>query len=104
MRRLLLGMLLLYQRLCSPFLPSCCRFYPSCSEYAARALQVHGPLHGGLLAFWRLLRCHPLAQGGLDPVPEPNAQEPGSKSQTASSALPGNFLCSNQESSISKSR
>ncbi len=70
MRRLLLGMIKFYQRLLSPLFPSCCRFYPSCSQYAAQAVQAHGALYGCTLIAWRLLRCQPLARGGLDPVPE----------------------------------
>ena len=59
-----------YKRWISPQLPSACRFVPSCSEYAAEAVVRHGALRGGLLALWRLLRCHPLGGRGLDPVPE----------------------------------
>ncbi|MDI6777536.1 MAG: membrane protein insertion efficiency factor YidD [Syntrophales bacterium] len=56
-------------RLCiSPFFTPCCRFYPSCSEYAIIAIRRHGPFKGLLLALMRLLRCHPLHPGGYDPV------------------------------------
>ncbi|MBL6749130.1 MAG: membrane protein insertion efficiency factor YidD [Nevskia sp.] len=69
MRSLLLGIIRTYQRLLSPLLGPRCRFYPSCSHYAAEALQVHGVLRGSALALHRLVRCHPLHPGGLDPVP-----------------------------------
>ena len=58
-----------YQRLVSPLLPAACRFYPSCSSYAATAIERHGPVRGVYLAARRLLRCHPLNAGGIDPVP-----------------------------------
>lgn len=58
-----------YQKLVSPWLPSRCRFYPSCSEYAAQAIAAHGVARGGLLALRRLARCHPFHPGGLDPPP-----------------------------------
>ncbi|MDR7415596.1 MAG: membrane protein insertion efficiency factor YidD [Armatimonadota bacterium] len=58
-----------YQRLISPLLPRTCRFVPSCSEYAAQAIQAHGPLRGAWLALRRLSRCHPFHPGGYDPVP-----------------------------------
>jgi putative membrane protein insertion efficiency factor len=59
----------LYKRWLSPVLPASCRFEPTCSEYAAQAIEVHGVLLGGILAFWRLLRCQPFARSGYDPVP-----------------------------------
>ena len=59
----------LYQRLISPALPPACRYYPSCSRYAAEALAVHGAFTGSWLAARRLLRCHPWCEGGIDPVP-----------------------------------
>jgi putative membrane protein insertion efficiency factor len=58
-----------YQRWISPLFPPSCRFEPSCSEYGAQAILVHGVLKGPLLTAWRILRCHPLCEGGLDPVP-----------------------------------
>jgi len=67
--RLLLLPLRFYQRWISPALGPRCRFAPSCSHYAAEALQVHGPLRGSWLAGRRLLRCHPWNPGGHDPVP-----------------------------------
>ncbi|WP_128773462.1 membrane protein insertion efficiency factor YidD [Actinomyces oricola] len=60
-----------YQRFISPLLPRSCRYYPSCSQYAVQAIQVHGVLKGGVLALWRLLRCNPMTGGGVDHVPEP---------------------------------
>jgi len=60
----------LYQMFLSPLLPNSCRFYPSCSSYAMNAIAKFGPLKGSLLAGWRLLRCHPLNDGGFDPVPD----------------------------------
>ncbi|MGC9530241.1 MAG: membrane protein insertion efficiency factor YidD [Candidatus Bipolaricaulaceae bacterium] len=63
----------LYQRCLSPLLPQRCRFYPSCSEYAARAVLTHGAVRGGWLALRRLLRCGPWHPGGYDPVPPANS-------------------------------
>lgn len=69
MKRLLIRIIELYQKNISPIKPGCCRFIPTCSAYAMEAIEVHGALKGGLLAVWRLLRCHPLCKGGYDPVP-----------------------------------
>jgi hypothetical protein len=71
--RVLVGGLVLgvrgYQKLVSPLLGPCCRFAPSCSEYAVEALERHGVVRGLGLAAWRILRCHPFGEGGFDPVP-----------------------------------
>jgi len=73
MTRLLLALLTFYKRFLSPALhsisPGGCKYLPTCSEYAAGAIAVHGPVRGIGLAVWRLLRCNPFAKGGLDPVP-----------------------------------
>lgn len=64
-----LAMIHLYQRWISPYTPPSCRFFPSCSEYAAQAVTRYGLFRGSWLALRRLLRCHPLHPGGYDPVP-----------------------------------
>jgi putative membrane protein insertion efficiency factor len=65
----LLALLWVYRTFVSPALPPACRYHPSCSQYAVEAVRVHGPLRGAWLAIRRLLRCHPFAPGGPDPVP-----------------------------------
>ncbi len=69
MRRALLILIRLYQKTISQIFPPTCRFYPSCSEYAYRAIAKYGVLKGGWLALKRLSRCHPFNPGGYDPVP-----------------------------------
>ena len=58
-----------YQKFISPYKPSCCRFTPTCSQYALEALRKYGPLKGSWLAFKRITRCHPWGGSGYDPVP-----------------------------------
>jgi putative membrane protein insertion efficiency factor len=58
-----------YQLLLAPVVPPSCRFYPSCSCYAAEAVEGRGPWRGLSLACHRLLRCHPWGGSGYDPVP-----------------------------------
>ncbi|MDO5734724.1 MAG: membrane protein insertion efficiency factor YidD [Eubacteriales bacterium] len=58
-----------YQRFISPFTPAACRYTPTCSQYMLEAIQVHGALRGLALGLRRILRCHPWAKGGYDPVP-----------------------------------
>jgi uncharacterized protein len=67
---LLRGLIRGYQLLISPVLGPNCRYLPSCSEYAAEAVERHGALAGGWLAVKRLARCHPWGGSGYDPVPE----------------------------------
>jgi len=74
MKRLFLAMIRLYQLVVSPFLAQRCIHYPTCSAYAAEAVERHGWLRGSGLAVRRLLRCHPFAKGGYDPVPETAAE------------------------------
>lgn len=69
MRRILLALIRFYQYAISPMLGRRCRFYPSCSEYTAEAIQKHGAIKGGGLGVKRLCRCHPWHPGGYDPVP-----------------------------------
>jgi putative membrane protein insertion efficiency factor len=58
----------IYQRLLSPMVGQRCKYYPSCSEYAAQSIREFGILRGLILAVWRLLRCNPFSHGGFDPV------------------------------------
>ena len=59
-----------YRRAVSPLMRPCCRFTPTCSEFAAGAIDRYGALSGGWLALKRILRCHPFGGQGHDPVPE----------------------------------
>ncbi|MEM8844382.1 MAG: membrane protein insertion efficiency factor YidD [Pseudomonadota bacterium] len=68
--KLFISLIRLYQKFISPMTPPSCRFYPSCSQYAIEAIQVHGALKGTYLSIRRLSKCHPFHEGGLDPVPE----------------------------------
>lgn len=71
MKKLIIGLILFYQRFFSALKPyPTCRFIPSCSTYAIEAIERHGLIKGLILALWRILRCNPLCKGGYDPVPE----------------------------------
>jgi len=67
-RVVVLWLLRSYKWAVSPMFPPACRYVPSCSEYAMEAVERYGALRGGWMALARLLRCHPLARGGYDPV------------------------------------
>lgn len=58
-----------YQKMISPFLGDCCRFYPSCSFYAIEAIEKWGLFRGSWFAVQRVIRCQPLHPGGCDPIP-----------------------------------
>src|SRR5712692_6531931 len=68
--RALLAAIRVYQMFFSASMPSACKFYPSCSQYAAIAVHLHGARHGSWLALRRLARCHPFTRGGVDLVPD----------------------------------
>ena len=57
-----------YKWALSPMLSPACRYVPTCSDYAMEAVDRYGVLRGGLMAMWRVLRCHPFVKGGYDPV------------------------------------
>jgi len=69
MKHVLIALLKVYRLVVSPLYGNVCRYYPSCSAYALRAVEVHGAVRGTWLAGRRLLRCHPWTPGGYDPVP-----------------------------------
>ena len=70
MKKILIGMVKIYQKYLSPLKGhSTCIYFPTCSQYAVEAIEKYGALKGGLLAVWRILRCNAFATGGYDPVP-----------------------------------
>ncbi len=70
MKKVLMALVRFYRRYISPLRPPCCRFVPTCSQYALEALEKYGALKGSYLAIRRILRCHPFHKGGFyDPVP-----------------------------------
>ena len=66
----MIGLVKLYRKFISPLKPPCCRFTPTCSEYALEAFTKRGFFIGLILTVWRVLRCNPFSKGGYDPVPE----------------------------------
>ncbi|HEX6733781.1 MAG TPA: membrane protein insertion efficiency factor YidD [Azonexus sp.] len=69
MKRLLIGLIRVYQYALSPLTGRRCRYLPTCSEYAVEAVRKHGAIKGGWLGAKRICRCHPWHPGGYDPVP-----------------------------------
>ncbi|MES2272799.1 MAG: membrane protein insertion efficiency factor YidD [Chlamydiota bacterium] len=69
MKSLFIFIIRIYQAAISPFVGHCCRFFPTCSEYACQAMARHGAMKGSLLTLKRLSKCHPFHRGGSDPVP-----------------------------------
>lgn len=70
MSKIIISVIIFYQKFISPLKPTSCRFYPSCSSYAIQAIKKHGLYKGILLAIKRILKCHPFHEGGYDPVPD----------------------------------
>ena len=68
LRAVVVAPIAVYQRAISPALPRRCKYEPTCSRYAVRAIGEYGILRGLVLAMWRLLRCNPWSHGGYDPV------------------------------------
>ena len=69
MGRFFIWLISIYQRFISPLRGPCCRFHPTCSEYAKEALETHGLVMGIWMTIKRLSKCHPLGGSGFDPVP-----------------------------------
>jgi putative membrane protein insertion efficiency factor len=88
MKAVALWMLRGYKRWISPAFPPSCRYVPTCSEYAMEAIERYGVLRGGAMAAGRVLRCHPLASGGLDPVVK-GADGPTHSHKTRMNGAPG---------------
>jgi putative membrane protein insertion efficiency factor len=90
-RRSAIGLIRLYQRTLSRFLPPTCRFRPSCSNYMAEAIERYGLLRGGWMGFRRILRCNPFCPGGYDPVPPVPGDEAanGDSAQSNTSKMMG---------------
>jgi uncharacterized protein len=76
-RAALIGVIRLYQVTLSGAFGSQCRFYPSCSHYAAEAIRTHGAARGSAMAAWRILRCQPFGRGGFEPVSPRHATPDG---------------------------
>ena len=92
--RALLFAVRVYQAFFSALMPSACKFYPSCSHYAAEALRIHGARRGSWLALRRVSRCHPFTPGGVDLVPDA-ADFPKSRT-VRRGGLPGFFANSSE--------
>ncbi|WP_066685821.1 membrane protein insertion efficiency factor YidD [Christensenella intestinihominis] len=69
MKKVILALIRFYQKAISPYTRPCCRFTPTCSQYAVEAVTKYGALKGSFLAIKRILRCNPFFKGGYDPVP-----------------------------------
>lgn len=70
LKKIMIAFFRFYQIVISPLKPPTCRFYPTCSHYGIESVKRFGPFKGGWLTIKRILKCHPLHPGGLDPVPE----------------------------------
>ncbi len=69
MKKIFIACIRFYQKYLSPLKRTKCPYIPTCSQYAVEAIEKYGAFKGGILAFWRILRCNPFSKGGIDPVP-----------------------------------
>jgi len=86
-QRVVLQLLRAYKWAVSPMFPPACRYVPTCSEYAMEAVERFGALRGGCMALLRLLRCHPFAKGGYDPVVKTSVAEAAEENSSPIAAL-----------------
>lgn len=68
MKKILISIIKFYRKYISPLKKNCCRFYPTCSQYAIEAIQKYGALKGSYMSIIRILKCNPFNKGGYDPV------------------------------------
>lgn len=68
MKKLLINIIKLYRKYISPLKRPCCRFYPTCSQYAIQAIEKYGAFRGSVISIKRILRCNPYNEGGYDPL------------------------------------
>jgi putative membrane protein insertion efficiency factor len=68
MKKIIIYIIKVYKKYVSPLLPSSCRFYPTCSQYAVDAINKYGVLKGCIKGIYRVIRCNPFNKGGYDPV------------------------------------
>ena len=85
----LLAVIRAYQRWISPAFPRRCKYEPTCSAYAAQAIRELGPARGTIVAGWRLLRCNPLSDGGIDDLHQRSLFRAGPDERQAGEPLPG---------------
>ena len=69
MKKIVIALIKGYRKYISPMKSTKCPYFPTCSEYGLQAVEKYGVIKGGLLAFWRILRCNPFSKGGYDPGP-----------------------------------
>ncbi|MGN0613599.1 MAG: membrane protein insertion efficiency factor YidD [Porcipelethomonas sp.] len=70
MKYVFIGLIKFYKKCISPLFPPCCRYQPTCSSYGIEAFRKHGFFKGFILTAWRILRCNPWSEGGIDNVPD----------------------------------
>lgn len=68
MKKSLINLIRFYRKNISPLKNPCCKYVPTCSQYAIEAIEKYGAFKGSLMALWRILRCNPFSKGGYDPV------------------------------------